>query len=408
MIWQLMKRDQTWQWTPLAAIYALLYTLNQFTSDLLIIMTLGMIGWTAPAFKTYCTLYEGALPIPARNLWLSRVMSLLAGMWLPVAIACAIRAVTGGSSVVLMEAAAVYTVLVLGTKCVRLGQFAPPEWFNAIGLPIFAITGALLGAPIQRILPAPLVMAICGAASAALFVKGWTGLPKAFELAQASAAAATKSREVKLRSRFVWSPVFSSFYGWQGAFLLIVMFGQMTLGSFLFWFVVITSVQVQARARMRWLLHLPIAPGTLFAIVALPTSVAIIAGSILNIFFDTDHPLPLSTRIVEMAAQLAILYAVVIALEMFRWRRLSKLPLLVRSVPAILGCAPLVIATVLSAHNRRSILDDASGRIAAEFSGNWWLLAPAMLAGVALVYWAAQRVFAELEYPNMRITEWGK
>lgn len=199
--------------------------------------------------------------------------------------------------------------------------------------------------------------------------------------------------------------MFRSLYGWLGVSLLLLMFSQITLGGFLFWFAAFAGVQVQARARMRWLLHLPVAPGTLFAIVTLPPSAAILAGSILNIFFDAGHPLPLSTRIVEMAAQLAILYAVLIALEMFRWRRLSALRPLARGAPGILAFTALAIAFALSARHGRSVLDDPSGRIAAAFSGNWWLLAPTVLAGVALVYCIAQRMFAELEYPNIRIAE---
>ncbi len=406
MIWQLMKRDQTWQWTPLAAIFAAIYTLNQVTSDTLIILTLGMIGWTAPAFKSYCTLYEGALPISTRDLWLSRVMSLLAGMWLPVAIACTIRLVTRVSSVVLVETAAVYTVFVLGAKSVRLGQFAPPEWLNAIGIVIFAMTGAFLGALTPHMPPTPLVIAACGVASAALFHKGWSSLPKSFQIAPANAAARTHAE--KPRARFVWAPVIRSFYGLPGLLLLSLMFTQMTLGSFLFWFVMLIVVQTQARMRIRWLLYLPISTGSLFAIMTIPPAAAILGGSILNIYFDSEHPLPASTRIVSMALQIAILYLFFGVMEMFRWRRLSKFAPLVRGLPAVIACTALAVAMALSARHGTSVLDGWCGWIAAAFSGHWIALGATLAAALVVAYCAAQKVFSELEYPNMRVTEWGK
>lgn len=407
MIWQLMKRDLTWQWTPLAAIFALLFTLKPSTSDMLILVMLAMINWSQPAFKTYCTLYEGVLPIRSRDLWLSRILILLAGIWAPVGAVWMIRLARGGPVAALLDAASAYTVAVLATKCVRSGQFTPPDWFKGIGIAVFATTGAFLEASDRFLPPTAVVLGVCAIASAALFYKGWTSLPKAFQLAPVNMGS-TRAPEVKPHSRFAWAPLIGSLYGLPGLLLLSLCFLQMVLGSFLFWFVLLISVQWQARARMRWILHLPVSSRTLFAIVAVPPAAAIVGGSILNIFFDNIHPLPAATRIVSITIQIVILYAVFATAEMFRWKRLSRFAPLVKGLPAIIAFAALAVAFALSARDGRSLLDGPSGRIAAAFSGNWVLLGAAIAAAVAIAFELAQRVFAELEYPNLRITEWGK
>jgi len=405
MIWQLIKRDQMWLWTPLIALFTLF--MNQWTADAIILFTLVNIGF-APSFATYCSVFEGALPIRARDLWLSRVMSLLAAMWLPVAVASTIRLASGKSPVALLEAAAVYTVLMLAIKSYRAGQYAPPEWFRVSIIVVSAVAAGTTLPLIQSHLP-PIttVLGICGVVSGALFLKGWNSVPPAFQIAPAKVGSAGEPVVATARARFVWAPVIGSLYGSPAVLLLLLvaMFTQITLGSFLFWFLVMVTVQVQARGRIRWLLHLPIASNVVFAIVTVPPAVAILAGSILNLFFDKNPAQPVNARIVEIAGQIVVLFVFVVVTEMFRWSRLSRLPLLVRGLPALLMWTALVVAMILSAHNGGPVLDDAAGWIAARFHGYSWMLRAVLTASVFITYWLSQRVFGELEYPNIRVAE---
>lgn len=263
MIWRLMRRDTTWQWTPLVAILVLLPGISQASTETLVFMTLGMIGCLSPAFYTYCTLYEGALPIPARDLWLSRVISLLAAMWVPVSAASAVLAVSGRGTPILIEAAAVYTVLVLAAKCVRRGQFSAPSWFRFAGIMIFSqVAVFLLLAQKQHPASAAIVLTVCGLASAALFLTGWSGIPKAFQIAPLWPAART-SRESRGPSRFLWSPVFRSIYHWQMWFALFFLLSQLAIGSLFGYFFVPLFLQA-TQAPRRWLSPLPVASRTLF------------------------------------------------------------------------------------------------------------------------------------------------
>ncbi len=411
MIWKLMRRDPTWQWTPLAAICAVLPGISHATMETFVFMTLGMIGCISPAFYTYCTLYEGALPIPARDLWLSRVMSLLAGMWLPVLTASAVLAVSGRGSPILIEAAAVYTVLVLAAKCVRRGQFSAPPWMRFAGIMIFAqVAVFLLMGVEQHLVSAAAILTVCGLASAALFLTGWRGIPTAFQIAPLWPAVSPRgraSREAHGRARFVWSPVFRSIYRWQMGLMLLMLLSQLAIGSLATAYIFLPVFLAAVLDSRRWLSPLPVASRTLFRLTIAPLAAAIVIANVVRIFVNPGHPLSVRTRIVELAAELVALCLMLWVCELTEWRGLSKFGLSVRAIPLAAGMAVLVIPMVVgsTSRDRTWMYDKIPLALAAALPENGWLLALTLIAPLAAVYWLAEKTYAEMEYPAGRATE---
>jgi hypothetical protein len=404
MIWRLMRRDTTWQWTPLAGILVLLPGIRPGTMETFVFMTLGMIGCLSPAFYTYCTLYEGALPIPARDLWLSRVMSLLAAMWLPVLTASAVLALSGRAAPILIEAAAVYTVLVMAAKCFRRGQFSAPPWMRFAGIMIFMQVAVFLLLDLERrLVPAAGILAVCGLASAALFLIGWRSIPKAFQIAPLWPAARA-SRKSRGPSRFLWSPVFRSIYHWQMWIMLFFLLSQLAIGSLFGGYFFVPLFLQATQAPRRWLSPLPVASRTLFRLTIAPLAAAILIANVIGIFADPEHPLTVRTRIVELAAELALLCLMLWLSELTDWRGISKFRRSVRAIPLAAGMAGPLIAMVVGSksHDRAWMFD----KLPAVLSQNGWLLALALLAPLGALYGLAEKTYAEMEYPAAgRVTE---
>ena len=127
MIWQLMKRDATWV-VP-TGVMVVLFALMAAASKSLLGATSRLSPETLRAIWGFVVasqvwllvsihfivqgqrdLHEAALPIAGRDAWLSRILSLLAIIWLPISIA-----ITAGLPLLpLLQAGAIYTVLVLG------------------------------------------------------------------------------------------------------------------------------------------------------------------------------------------------------------------------------------------------------------------------------------------------------
>ena len=117
MIWQLLKRDLAMKTAPMFVVmFALIAVGYGFLPALARAAAVGAIAacMIGPVFlflvlQSQRGLYEAALPIDARDLWLSRVLSLLAMIWLPLLVVLA----TGLPRLPLFEAGAVFTTLVL-------------------------------------------------------------------------------------------------------------------------------------------------------------------------------------------------------------------------------------------------------------------------------------------------------
>jgi hypothetical protein len=413
VIRQLLKRDPLWRATPWAVV--LCAVLTHGVLPYFALLLLAIVTWSFPGFISNCNLYEAALPIEARALWLSRIGSRLALLWLPTLAASATLAIGGKRSPDLLAGAAYWTVVILAVKRARIREFSAPPWVRGAAIGVaFVILGPFssrIGAGGPGLPPAGIVIAICGLASAALFLSGWLAVPTTFQSAplkpRASMQSTSMQRASRGPSRFVWSPVLRSFYDWKTVGWLPLVIMQTAIGFAAFAYIFLLAVIAPKKNEPgQWLWHLPVISRTLFRIKILPVAAAFGAGSVLRIFLDTRHPLTLRVRVVEFAAGLAILCLIFFLGELPYWRRLSRLKTWVRATPIAVGLLALFAPLVVSdARGSNWAFDAPFTSLAAALPESWWLLALALIAPVASLYWLAENTFSEMEYASLRAVE---
>ena len=356
--------------------------------------------WIILSVQSQRTPYEAALPIAGRDLWLQRVLTLLAMVWLPL-----LSAIAGGlPPLTLLAAASIYTVVILWVKNSDLRELGVARRLNnvvyriAFLIPLAVI---ILAKPLKSaqwiVLPsAASVLAICGLASAILFWWTWTSVPKSFQFAPPGPAQ-SRPQETGKSSRFtsfIWAPVWQSIFGRSMLILLFFLWGNIVSQRLWVAGLVIGGVQVQIRGQCRWLLALPASSRKLFGWIALPQIAAILVGFLAGVLIDTGHPLSARGRLVEVAAEVAVLFAMMFLSALPAWRRLSRL----RTVP--LGVwilwTPFAIGTI--APGVFLPTTGAIERLADALPASWLPLASTLAIPVIAAYWLAELAFREQEY----------
>lgn len=256
--------------------------------------------------------------------------------------------------------------------------------------------------------PAGLMLASCGLASAALFLRGWFAVPKSFQAAPLKLTKRSTHREALGSVRFLWSPVLRSVFGWQMWVMLALLLSQLAMGSFAIAYVYLPAFVKVTREPLRWVWPLPVVSRTLFRIMTVPLAAAIAAATVLRIFVDPEHPLTPRERIVEMAAELTFLWFLMFLSEIVDWRRLGTIRRWVRVIPMILCVAAIFIAMIVfDSHGPYQIFDRALRALAGALPENGLLFALALIAPVAFLYLLAEHTFEELEYPTMGVRRLG-
>ncbi len=414
MIWQLVKRDR--QGLGAALLWAVLFGAGAAVSDLLPLparqpsrdafrLAFATALAMAPSLLVVIVLmvqsqraaYEAALPIGRRDLWTSRVLALLGLVWLPL-----LAAVAGGLPALrLLAAGSVYTVVILAVKSVELRGLDPARRMGSAAIRILALAllaVSVLGRRVNwtswLVVPsAGNVLAICGVASVALFWWSWRHMPGLTETAPRESAAARKD-EAGDGPVWTWMPVFRSMYALPMLLLVAFLVANILSGSPWVASLVIGAVQVQIRGRCRWLLALPVSPRKLFGWMALPPAAAIVAACLVSIFTGAGLGLSGRGRLVEVAAELAVLYALMFLSELPAWRRLRRL------TAARFGAAILWTPFVVAAFAPLLVLPDGDSiqRLAEALPGAGWQLAGVLMLPVVVAYWLAEKAFREQEY----------
>jgi hypothetical protein len=396
MIWQLLKRDPAMKTAPMFVVmFALIAVGYGFLPALARAAAVGAIAacMIAPVFlflvlQSQRGLYEAALPIDPRDLWLSRVLSLLAMIWLPLSVVLA----AGLPRLPLFEGGAVCTVIVLAVKRVGIRELTAPKWLGRIAQAFFVCVLLMPNffRPLKAVhwpaLPSPgSVLAICLPAGVALFWWGWTSVPTSFQISPIS----SPHRVAGGPSGFAWSPDFLSIYGSRQMPLLIVLvFAYMASGHYGVG-ILAAIPQPAIRAQCRWLLSLPVSRRKLFALIAFPATAATILGFLASIFLATGHALSTRVRFVEVAAELAVAYFVILLSELPAWSRPSRLWAWVRWTPFVLA-----LLAVPLAFSYPGVFQRLSGAL----PETWWQLTAVLAIPIIATYWLAEKAFMEQEY----------
>jgi hypothetical protein len=332
MIFQLIKRDPAWRMAPIVAlvvgVVAMLYPSDPRRVNSLTLMFTVVMGCSVQARPhVRATLFEAALPIAGRDLWVARVLSLLALVWLPVLCGvCSALLVRfdGTRAVALVEAAAILTAATLALQAVRVRQLAGPRWFYvgwAVLWPVgflacyFVAPGVVIGA--------------CGLASAAMLIGSWRAVPASFQVAPLEAADSVAVPEnvpdvPVARMAFAWMPVLRS-ASWLPAIFFPCMVAGALFGSWFAFFPIFTvQGAVQTRQRTRWLSALPLSYRRLLLITLVSSVLPIVAGVAVGICIGALY----QDNSMTAGPMRQALPAVNVALEFWRYAPGDKVPVI--------------------------------------------------------------------------------
>jgi len=327
VIWELVKRDPAWKMAlGFAATSPLIWLFGSSKApEIFIAPILPMImAFSYSRFRQRYTLLQVTLPIAGKQLFLARVASMMALIWLPIFSFVAALAVGGAQwtwadSLPLFACGAILTVGLMLIQSVRVRSIEPPE-----GLPTTVfITAVAISGPVAMtglISPGSILMIAvlggCALVSAGLFLKGWAEVPKSFQLALAELDAvrtdpagpvepdAVRTDRAGPATRTTpWWPVLRELYFGSarastsciGMLVLACMIPIPILGSGMagFAFIILLTSFFEYCTGLRWLLHLPISARKLLWAVWLPSTAAIVVGLVVNAAagsFVPPHP----------------------------------------------------------------------------------------------------------------------
>jgi uncharacterized membrane protein YidH (DUF202 family) len=278
MIYQLVRLD--WQRFWLATLifgvvlgglgFAILTRQQASTIPAAVLLNILLLALVAVA-RYRATPFQAALPIPARDLFMARLLPILAVIWIPLLAAVGAGYLAGARASSprfqwLIAEGAVSTVGVLVLLSARLRELsAPRALINWFFLP-YMLTGALVSVVWPGI-----VLAVCAATIAAWLWRDLAAMPKAFQVAPADAAAEQPARHRTRFARPVWWPVLRSMFARQPRAMLAysVMFLLYPMAS------VIASLMLalfvfQGWVSMRWVWALPVSRRRILALGLLP------------------------------------------------------------------------------------------------------------------------------------------
>ena len=299
MILRLVKRDPAWQMALVFAVVmgvaAPLFPYDPARFNIMLLVATAVLGGSLQARPhIHATLFEAALHITGRDLFLARTLSLLAMVWLPVfcgVIAILLVRADGPLALAMVEAAAILTPLILVQQAIRVREIAGPQWPYWLGWPlVWAVGGA------WHFLSPGVVLSICGLVSAALLIRTWLAVPPSLQVVSLKVVdpIAVPTAPVA-RTAFTWLPVLRSAFWWGPPFYFLLMVLQGMTGVWLL-FVYIFTVQgaLQSRRRTRWLSALPLSYRALLWITLASTVVPLLAGLAVGLCFSqvhSDYPL---------------------------------------------------------------------------------------------------------------------
>jgi hypothetical protein len=275
MLYQLVKRDPAWKIGVLSGMVALLPMLAASPSrplTVLVAITPILCLFAIARPQQRATLFEAALPVPARALFLARFASLAAAVWCPIAVYGA----TGPDwSVSLLEWAALATLLILLPLTARVHEFSCPVWIVAA----VWITGIAAGAAGLYFLSPAVFLALCALFGVAVFLKTWFAIPPSFQTAPLEAVAPRSRSLSPGRPAPVWWIFARHSFPWIALFYIPIMLGQSIQGNWAFACCFFIAAYSQGRLSMRWLESLPVPRRAFLLLALLPAVLPMVIGA---------------------------------------------------------------------------------------------------------------------------------
>ncbi len=303
LIWELMKRDPAWRWTPYATLglgawcgaWHFLWPGGGHFSSILLNTTFAiplLAGAGAILTQQGDTALEAILPVTIQQVFLARMISVLLLLAASVGAACAVFSVLSdpATSELPLALMSVFTgglmmVFAAGFSTVRIGRMSlfaiAPLWLFATSMSVFYSPGAP-------------VLACCWLLAIAFVARTWQGLPLSFQSAPVKALACAKGNRIAVtaaRPARPWKTVFVTVVRGGGWSILIPLLIMAMGPANAFWFAWLGMQWADIRTRSGWLTALPFPPRTLLAIIVLPNLLTLCGGYELGVHVPW-FPLP--------------------------------------------------------------------------------------------------------------------
>jgi hypothetical protein len=425
MIWQLVRRDQDWRMlgvvTLCLCIGALVGTIGIFagtgfshfhvSAELLVSSMLptiaagGLFGAYASGAGRRATLFQTALPISARDLFVAKLVSQVAGVWyLLLAATAAFNVVGTGWSVPilpLITAGALVAVSILALLSVRLRELSVPSGLAIPLLTVLVVLDFLLlfPGPLFSFARPGIVVPVCAFLFGALLWRDLSSMPKAFQVAPMDAIAERPAKSGVGLVRPVWWPLWQSLSRGSPLVTLILSAIFLTNGMWSLVAVMLAVFVSAAWASLRWLWPLPVDRRGILAMLLVPP-----------LLLSTAAQLLWPGGFARAAAMMAL--TLVLTLAFLLPNKWSLHGSTIGSMLAlsffglfIFGPAGLLVADAVLAksvrigiHQRSHTADFLAGYVTRAVPGNPLLLVAGTVAALAALYWLVQRQFESADF----------
>jgi hypothetical protein len=292
MIWQLVKRDPAWRRALIcAAAGAVICPALPREFIGMFAFVVGMLWLQSQPYRR-ATDFQAALPIRASDLFLVRILSYFALVWLPMASGAALLLLVGKpveDVASLVEIGAGFSVLVLVALSSRVREIAGSPWASNLSVAIVWTAGYTIWQ--GQLVPRAVLMAVCAVVCAVLFWNIWRQLPPSFEVLPAKPTLPVSRRGNSAVPALVWSPILRSLFVPRTLFFLpMIVF--LSVGGQWLWVSMFCIFPVLATMpRMPWALGLPVRRGALLAVILLPSVMAFLLGVLLGNWFGERPPI---------------------------------------------------------------------------------------------------------------------
>jgi hypothetical protein len=293
MILELMKRDLAWKaglaQVPVATVLLLVDPgdPDPLWTRLLTLHTLLIVsGFMCPPARA--TLFESALPIAGRHIFLARLFSRLAMVWLPVLTAIFVILVGRDASwaevLGMLQCGTLFTLAYLLPLAVRARECAAPT-----GLVIAVWAGVAAGGALAwHFLPPAIFLPVFLLGGALILLRTWLVIPASFQVAPILAVGSVASPKSTQEARtLVWWPVLrSAGFGRPLVLLPVGMFcGWVPADSWSLVGMCVILGNDLVRQRTRWLYALPLSFRALSLITLVPSLALLLGGVAIGRYF---------------------------------------------------------------------------------------------------------------------------
>ena len=305
MIWQLMKRDPALRWLPqltlafgaFCALLPFLAPANAKANEF------GAFASTASLFSFAFAVivfmadfavmeqqndrpFQAFLPFSVRQLFTSRMLSMLVLLWLPVLAGAAVMTLRQDRAVsaLPLELWSVFTFIFLSLQsAVIRGVRIDRRWVNT---PIFLWLFCSDALPVIPVSAATkmLLLAACWLTGIVIVLRTWQAVPNVFpDKAPKGTPAPTRIADRK----WISSPSPKAFllmiFQLRGRAVFVVFFLMLFCPANATWCVIVAFQWLAIRPQIRWLMPLPVSPRALLAIAILPTLIAMTGGYLVSV-----------------------------------------------------------------------------------------------------------------------------